>query len=83
MNIRQFTFSALMLATLSQSAMAADNASPAQHAEKMGSVSATASSLDSLENKLARLTKASGATSYKIIFANGNNDIRGVALTYK
>lgn len=47
------------------------------------SVSATASTLDSLVAMLAAKAKAEGATSYKITQAGGQNLLHGTAEIYK
>lgn len=80
-NIKFFA-TALLLTTASFASVAADQPAnqPAAGAQKIGVVSVSgASNLSTLENELASKTAASGASSYRIISAGGQNKLYGTA----
>ncbi|AGQ33089.1 Multiple stress resistance protein BhsA precursor [Serratia liquefaciens] len=80
-NIKFFA-TALLLTTASFASVAADQPAnqPAAGAQKIGVVSVSgASNLSTLENELASKAAASGASSYRIISAGGQNKLYGTA----
>ncbi|MCS4318338.1 multiple stress resistance protein BhsA [Serratia sp. BIGb0234] len=80
-NIKFFA-TALLLTTASFASIAADQPAnqPAAGAQKIGVVSVSgASNLSTLENELASKAAASGASSYRIISAGGQNKLYGTA----
>lgn len=80
-NIKFFA-TALLLTTASFASVAADQPAnqPAAGAQKIGVVSVSgASNLSALENELASKAAASGASSYRIISAGGQNKLYGTA----
>jgi hypothetical protein len=80
-NIKIFA-TALLLTTASFASVAAEQPSsqPAADAQKIGVVSvAGASNLSALEAELANKAAASGASSYRIIAAGGQNKLHGTA----
>ncbi|MFJ3267776.1 multiple stress resistance protein BhsA [Serratia liquefaciens] len=80
-NIKFFA-AALLLTTASFASVAADQPAnqPAAGAQKIGVVSVSgASNLSTLENELASKAAASGASSYRIISAGGQNKLYGTA----
>ncbi|HGM7031350.1 TPA: YdgH/BhsA/McbA-like domain containing protein [Serratia liquefaciens] len=80
-NIKFFA-TALLLTTASFASVAADQPAnqPAAGAQKIGVVSVSgASNLSMLENELASKAAASGASSYRIISAGGQNKLYGTA----
>ncbi|UGA50964.1 MULTISPECIES: YdgH/BhsA/McbA-like domain containing protein [Dickeya] len=83
-NIKTIAIAAA-LATVSFGSFAAQNVNyeQAQQLEKIGSVSATANDLSSLQAKLAHQAEAAGASAYTITYAGGDNTLRGNAVIYK
>ncbi|MFJ5450149.1 multiple stress resistance protein BhsA [Pectobacterium carotovorum] len=81
----KFFAAAVVLSTLSFGAFAADQVSSQQaHSlEKVGVVTATAHSLDSLQAQLAQKAEKAGANAFTITSATGDNQLRGTAITYK
>ncbi|CAI0908206.1 DUF1471 domain-containing protein [Serratia proteamaculans] len=80
-NIKIFA-TALLLTTASFASVAADQptSQPAADAQKIGVVSVSgASNLSALETELANKAAASGASSYRIISAGGQNKLYGTA----
>jgi len=80
-NIKIFA-TALLLTTASFASVAADQPTnqPAANAQKIGVVSVSgASNLSTLETELANKAAASGASSYRIISAGGQNKLYGTA----
>ncbi|WP_431224785.1 multiple stress resistance protein BhsA [Serratia sp. L9] len=80
-NIKIFA-TAILLTTASFATIAADQATsqPAADAQKIGVVSVSgASNLSALEAELASKAAASGANSYRIISAGGQNKLYGTA----
>ncbi|MBI3309722.1 multiple stress resistance protein BhsA [Serratia quinivorans] len=80
-NIKIFA-TALLLTTASFASVAADQPAnqPVAGAQKIGVVSVSgASNLSALENELASKAAASGASSYRIISAGGQNKLYGTA----
>ncbi|CAI0970419.1 Multiple stress resistance protein BhsA precursor [Serratia liquefaciens] len=80
-NIKFFA-TTLLLTTASFASVAADQPAnqPAAGAQKIGVVSVSgASNLSTLENELASKAAASGASSYRIISAGGQNKLYGTA----
>lgn len=80
-NIKFFA-TALLLTTASFASVAADQPAnqPAAGVQKIGVVSVSgASNLSTLENELASKAAASGASSYRIISAGGQNKLYGTA----
>lgn len=80
-NIKFFA-TALLLTTASFASVAAEQPAnqPAAGAQKIGVVSVSgASNLSTLENELASKAAASGASSYRIISAGGQNKLYGTA----
>lgn len=80
-NIKFFA-TALLLTTASFASVAADQPAnqPVAGAQKIGVVSVSgASNLSALENELASKAAASGASSYRIISAGGQNKLYGTA----
>ena len=80
-NIKFFA-TALLLTTASFASVAAGQPAnqPAAGAQKIGVVSVSgASNLSTLENELASKAAASGASSYRIISAGGQNKLYGTA----
>lgn len=81
---------AMLMTTLLMGFVALNSASAAQHInhaqgkEKIGVVSAgNAYTLDDLSEALAREADKKGASAYKILSANGNNKLHGVAEIYR
>ena len=84
-NVKIFATAAL-LATASFATFAAEpvNSQQADSLTASGIVSAGhATTLSSLEKKLAAKADAQGAGSYRIISAGGNNMLSGTAIIYK
>ncbi|MEF3101233.1 DUF1471 family protein YbiJ [Raoultella terrigena] len=82
----KYAAAAIALSALSFGAFAAQSVTPAQaeSMNKIGVVSAEgATTLDSLEAKLAAKADAAGATGYSITSANTNNKVSGTAVIYK
>lgn len=83
----KYTAAALVLSVLSFGAMAAAQpvtSAEAQNLQRMGSVAVTgASTLDSLEAKLAAKAEAAGASSYSITSADTDGKMSGTAVIYK
>lgn len=80
-NIKIFA-TAILLTTVSFATIAADQATsqPAVDAQKIGVISVSgASNLSALEAELASKAAASGANSYRIISAGGQNKLYGTA----
>lgn len=80
-NIKIFA-AAVVLATASFASVAAEQPSsqPPADAQKIGVISvAGASNLSTLETELAKKAAASGASSYRIISAGGQNKLHGTA----
>lgn len=80
-NIKIFA-TAILLTTASFASVAADqlNSQPAANAQKIGVVSVSgASNLSTLEAELASKAAASGASSYRIVSAGGQNKLHGTA----
>jgi len=83
----KYTAAALVLSVLSFGAMA--TVQPVTSAEthnlqRIGSIAVTgASTLDSLEAKLAAKAEAAGASSYAITSANTDGKMSGTAVIYK
>lgn len=50
---------------------------------KLGTVTATGTTLNDLETQLAAKASAADASSYKIIEAGSNNQMHGTAVLYK
>ncbi|MEH2922001.1 YdgH/BhsA/McbA-like domain containing protein [Samsonia erythrinae] len=75
---------AVVLATVSFGASAAEYVSPsqAQNLEKAGVVTATAKDLGSLQAKLAMKAEKAGAKAYTITSATGNDQLHGSAVIY-
>ncbi|MDX5629346.1 MULTISPECIES: YdgH/BhsA/McbA-like domain containing protein [unclassified Brenneria] len=75
---------AVVLATLSFGASAADyvSAQQAQGLEKVGVVTATALDLDSLKTQLAEKADKAGAKAFTITSASGGDQLRGSAVIY-
>lgn len=84
-NIKYFAISAAIALT-SFTTLAAEPLSQQQalRLTEIGVVSAgNASTLSSLEAKLAAQADAQGASGYRIIAASGNNLLHGTAIIYK
>lgn len=83
----KYTVSALVLSVLSFGAMAAAHSvtsAEAQNLQRVGSVAVTgASTLDSLEAKLAAKADAAGASAYSITSADTDGKMSGTAVIYK
>ncbi|GKW38689.1 multiple stress resistance protein BhsA [Pectobacterium carotovorum] len=81
----KFFAAAVVLSTLSFGAFAADQVSSQQahNLEKVGVVTATAHSLDSLQAQLAQKAEKAGANAFTITSATGDNQLRGTAIIYK
>ncbi|WMW61042.1 DUF1471 domain-containing protein [Serratia marcescens] len=80
-NVKIFATAAL-LATVSFATFAADlpTSQPATDAQKIGVVSVSgAANLSALESELASKAAASGASSYRIVAAGGQNKLYGTA----
>ncbi|ATZ95740.1 MULTISPECIES: DUF1471 domain-containing protein [Dickeya] len=72
---------AAALATLSFGSMAATEVQSVQSRD-LGTVSATARTLDDLQAQLSAKADAAGAKSFRIITATGDEQLRGVAELY-
>ncbi|MBO8135549.1 multiple stress resistance protein BhsA [Dickeya fangzhongdai] len=72
---------AVALATLSFGSMAATEVQSVQSRD-LGTVSATARTLDDLQAQLSAKADAAGAKSFRIITATGDEQLRGVAELY-
>ncbi|ACT08906.1 protein of unknown function DUF1471 [Dickeya chrysanthemi Ech1591] len=83
-NIKTIAIAAA-LATVSFGSFAAQSVSydQAQQLEKIGSVSATANDLSSLQAKLADKASEAGASAYTITYASGDDTLHGNATIYK
>jgi multiple stress resistance protein BhsA len=85
MKLVKMTITALALATLSFSVMAATlvDVKPVDQ-QKIGVISACSSSnsLTSLQRELENKAKEAGASAYRIIGASGNNRLCGTAEIY-
>lgn len=83
----KYTAAALVLSVISFGAMAtAHSVTPAEakNLQRVGVVAVTgASTLDSLEAKLAAKAEAAGATSYSITSANTDGKMSGTAVIYQ
>lgn len=83
----KYTAAALVLSVLSFGAMASVQpvtSAEASTLQRIGSVAVTgASTLDSLEAKLAAKAEAAGASSYEITSANTDGKMSGTAVIYK
>ncbi|MFP9227765.1 multiple stress resistance protein BhsA [Pectobacterium cacticida] len=76
---------AVVLATAAFGVSAAEYVAPAQtqNLQKMGVVTASAYSLDALQEKLVQKADKAGATAYTITTATGKDQLRGSAVIYK
>lgn len=87
MKIIKYTTAALVISVVSFGAMAVAHpvtSAEAHNLQPMGSVAVTgASTLDSLEAKLAAKAEAAGASSYAITSANTSGKMSGTAVIYK
>ncbi|AIR70749.1 multiple stress resistance protein BhsA [Dickeya fangzhongdai] len=72
---------AVALATISFGSMAATEVQSVQSRD-LGTVSATAHTLDDLQAQLSAKADAAGAKSFRIITATGDEQLRGVAELY-
>ncbi|WKV49812.1 MULTISPECIES: YdgH/BhsA/McbA-like domain containing protein [Dickeya] len=72
---------AVALATISFGSMAATEVQSVQSRD-LGTVSATARTLDDLQTQLSAKADAAGAKSFRIITATGDEQLRGVAELY-
>ncbi|MEI7346272.1 DUF1471 domain-containing protein [Dickeya chrysanthemi] len=82
MNAIKNVVAVIALATVSFGSFAATEV---QHSasQSIGSISATANTLDGLQASLSEKASAAGAKSFRIISATGNdNQLRGVAELY-
>lgn len=83
----KYTAAALVLSVISFGAMSAAHqvtSVEAHNLQRMGSVAVTgASTLDSLEAKLAAKAEAAGASSYAITSADTDGKMSGTAVIYK
>lgn len=83
----KYTAAALVLSVLSFGAMATVQpvtSAEAHNLQRIGSVAVTgASTLDSLEAKLAAKAEAAGASSYAITSADTDGKMSGTAVIYK
>lgn len=80
----KMTVAALALASVSFGSFAAElvNSQPVE-LQKSGVITVNgASSLTSLENKLAAKAEEAGAKSFQIISTTGNNKLHGTAIIY-
>ncbi|MBT9432488.1 DUF1471 domain-containing protein [Candidatus Sodalis endolongispinus] len=81
-----FAIAAILLSTLSFASLAAQEVqqAPADQ-QKVGVVSATVnnSNLSQLQSELAAQADASGAKSYQITSASGENNLHGTAVIYQ
>ncbi|RJK66974.1 hypothetical protein CMV60_09520 [Serratia marcescens] len=80
-NVKIFA-TAVLLATASFATFAADlpTSQPAADAQKIGVVTVSgAANLSALESELASKAAASGASSYRIVAAGGQNKLYGTA----
>ncbi|ACS87452.1 YdgH/BhsA/McbA-like domain containing protein [Musicola paradisiaca] len=74
--------SIITLATVSCGSFAATEIQHTQ-GQAIGTVSARASTLDGLQASLSEKASAAGATSFRIISAGGQDQLRGVAELYR
>lgn len=83
--IKYFAISAaIALTSFTSFAAESLNQQQAQSLTEIGVVSAShASTLNSLEAKLAAQAEAQGASGYRIIATTGNNLLHGTAIIYK
>ncbi|SLM65059.1 MULTISPECIES: multiple stress resistance protein BhsA [Dickeya] len=75
-------FATIVLSTLSAGSFAATEVQYPQ-GQEIGSVSATASTLDSLQAKLAAKADAAGAKSFQITAVQGDDTLHGNAVLFK
>ncbi|WP_259048341.1 multiple stress resistance protein BhsA [Klebsiella sp. BIGb0407] len=87
MKMIKYAATALILTSLSFGAMATVHSvtsAEAQNLQKSGTVAVTgASTLDSLEAKLAAKAQAAGARAYSITSANTDGKMSGTAVIYQ
>jgi len=87
MKMFKYTATALVLSTVSFGAMATVHSvtsAQAQSLQRTGMVAVTgASTLDSLEAKLAAKAEAAGASAYSITSANTDGKMSGTAVIYQ
>ncbi|MCL6333527.1 DUF1471 domain-containing protein [Pectobacterium carotovorum subsp. carotovorum] len=80
----KYILAACAICTVSTSVFAAKSVSSGEGLTKMGVVSVRgASTLDSLENKISEKAGKAGASAYRIISAQGNDSLNGVAVIYR
>ncbi|ECJ0310143.1 DUF1471 domain-containing protein [Salmonella enterica] len=77
--IKHFALFTVLFASFSMNTFAAE-----QHSQKMSVVSVSgASTLDELTRNIEKKAAESGASSFKITSAGGNNKLHGTAILYR
>ncbi|MFH2395316.1 YdgH/BhsA/McbA-like domain containing protein [Raoultella ornithinolytica] len=80
----KYLFAVCAICTVSTSVFAAKSVKSGQGLTKIGVVSVRgAPTLDSLENKISEKARETGASAYRIISAQGNDSLNGVAVIYR